>query len=425
MATSYKDYVGDGTTTDFSLTFGYLSQDHISVLVDGSPVTFTWFNSTTVRTDAAPAAAAAVRVKRTTSPTPIVDFVDGAVLFETDLDTSALQAIYIAEEATDAVGNSEADADAAAASAAAALVSETNAAASEAAAAASAALAATFDPTSYYTKVAQDVTDDAQDAAIALKADIASPTFTGVPAAPTAAPATNTTQIATTAFVATEIAAISSGGVDIQTFTSGGTWTKPAGAQRVYVQAWGAGGSGARRDTSPSGGSGGGGGEYRDYMFNASALGATETVTIGTGGVSITAGAVVSGNDGGNTTFGSFLTAVGGAGGVGSGAGGASGATQAGYGADQRNSGAGGVSNTSDPGQGCIYGGGGGGGAQAGAGSGGAGGVSAYGGNGGLGGGQGVNGVAGSQPGGGGGGTRDANSGAGGDGQVIVTSFLG
>ena len=39
------------------------------------------------------------------------------------------------------------------------------------------------------------------------KAPLASPTFTGVPAAPTAATATNTTQIATTAFVAAAIAA--------------------------------------------------------------------------------------------------------------------------------------------------------------------------------------------------------------------------
>lgn len=38
-------------------------------------------------------------------------------------------------------------------------------------------------------------------AALALKANLASPTLTGVPAAPTAATATNTTQIATTAFV--------------------------------------------------------------------------------------------------------------------------------------------------------------------------------------------------------------------------------
>lgn len=38
-------------------------------------------------------------------------------------------------------------------------------------------------------------------AALGLKAPLASPTFTGTPAAPTAAPGTNTTQIATTAFV--------------------------------------------------------------------------------------------------------------------------------------------------------------------------------------------------------------------------------
>jgi hypothetical protein len=38
--------------------------------------------------------------------------------------------------------------------------------------------------------------------AVATKADLASPTFTGTPAAPTASPGTNTTQLATTAFVA-------------------------------------------------------------------------------------------------------------------------------------------------------------------------------------------------------------------------------
>jgi len=43
------------------------------------------------------------------------------------------------------------------------------------------------------------------DAAIALKADIASPALTGTPTAPTAAADTNTTQIATTAYVQTEV----------------------------------------------------------------------------------------------------------------------------------------------------------------------------------------------------------------------------
>ena len=41
---------------------------------------------------------------------------------------------------------------------------------------------------------------------VAAKANIASPTFTGTPAAPTAAVSTNTTQLATTAFVVAEIA---------------------------------------------------------------------------------------------------------------------------------------------------------------------------------------------------------------------------
>ena len=44
---------------------------------------------------------------------------------------------------------------------------------------------------------------------IAGKADSASPTFTGTPAAPTAASGTNTTQIATTAFVAAAVPDIS------------------------------------------------------------------------------------------------------------------------------------------------------------------------------------------------------------------------
>ena len=46
------------------------------------------------------------------------------------------------------------------------------------------------------------------DTAIALKADIASPTFTGTPAAPTASAGTNTTQLATTAYVTAAVAAL-------------------------------------------------------------------------------------------------------------------------------------------------------------------------------------------------------------------------
>lgn len=51
-------------------------------------------------------------------------------------------------------------------------------------------------------------------AAIASKADINSPTFTGTPAAPTASAGTSTTQLATTAFVTTAVtASFPSGGI--------------------------------------------------------------------------------------------------------------------------------------------------------------------------------------------------------------------
>lgn len=70
-------------------------------------------------------------------------------------------------------------------------------------------------PGSNDTKIATDAYADAavlvettaRTTAVALKANIASPTFTGVPAAPTAAPGDNTTQIATDAFVTAAISA--------------------------------------------------------------------------------------------------------------------------------------------------------------------------------------------------------------------------
>jgi hypothetical protein len=55
--------------------------------------------------------------------------------------------------------------------------------------------------------------------ALVLKADLASPTFTGTPAAPTAAPGTNTTQLATTAFVTNAVAAAGGGSVTLVSFT--------------------------------------------------------------------------------------------------------------------------------------------------------------------------------------------------------------
>lgn len=79
--------------------------------------------------------------------------------------------------------------------------------------------------------------------AVASKADTASPTFTGTPAAPTAASGTNTTQLATTAFVAAALQAVYPvGSIYINATSSSnpvtllgfGTW-EAFGAGRVMV----------------------------------------------------------------------------------------------------------------------------------------------------------------------------------------------
>jgi len=56
-------------------------------------------------------------------------------------------------------------------------------------------------PTAPTASAGTNTTQIATTAFVQTKANLASPTFTGTPAAPTAAAATNTTQIATTAFV--------------------------------------------------------------------------------------------------------------------------------------------------------------------------------------------------------------------------------
>lgn len=103
--------------------------------------------------------------------------------------------------------------------------------------------------------------------------------------------------------------------VDVQTFTSTDTWEKPTYGSYALVRMWGGGASGAR-GASEVGfqHTGGGGGEYAEKLFLLSALGSTETVTIGAGGAAkATTG---NGNNGGDSTFGSHLTAGGGKAGI-------------------------------------------------------------------------------------------------------------
>lgn len=106
-------------------------------------------------------------------------------------------------------------------------------------------------------------------------------------------------------------------GINIQTFTASGTWTKPPGANyvKIFAKAGGGGGAGAAAAASGQNTKGGGGGEgsWSESTLLASALTATVAVTVGAGGAGGVAGA--GGSTGGATTFGAYVTTNAGLGG--------------------------------------------------------------------------------------------------------------
>lgn len=106
--------------------------------------------------------------------------------------------------------------------------------------------------------------------------------------------------------------------VNVQTFTSSGTYTPTAGMKYCTLEIVGGGGGSGGCETTGVGeyaaSSSGGAGGYCRKTVSAATIGASQTVTIGAGGTAGAAGSG-SGGPGGTTSIGAIILAGGGAGG--------------------------------------------------------------------------------------------------------------
>ena len=106
MANTYVDYTATASQTDFAFSFPFLEDSHVVVEIDGIDKTittdFTIPSVGLVRLNSGATAGQAVRVKRVSGfDTDLVDFVNGSVLNEADLDKAYLHNRYLNEEAAE------------------------------------------------------------------------------------------------------------------------------------------------------------------------------------------------------------------------------------------------------------------------------------------------------------------------------------
>lgn len=103
MAYSYVRYTGNGSTTNYTFPFPYISTDHIKVRVNATLVTnWSFLSSSTIQFATAPTSGAVIEIRRETpKESAIVNFTDGSVLLERDLDLLATYSLYLAQETKD------------------------------------------------------------------------------------------------------------------------------------------------------------------------------------------------------------------------------------------------------------------------------------------------------------------------------------
>ena len=104
MANSFVRYTGNGSTSSYAVPFSYRAQGDVAVTIDGVATTaFTWDGAgTNITFTSPPANLSSIEIRRTTSQAArLVDYADGSVLKENDLDTDSQQGFFMGQEAID------------------------------------------------------------------------------------------------------------------------------------------------------------------------------------------------------------------------------------------------------------------------------------------------------------------------------------
>lgn len=109
---SIRTFDGDGSQTvwEFNFDGGFISRSHVKIFVTASDGTitlpvFTWIGDSTINVTPAVATGSTLTIYRDTpKDTPMVNYTDGAILSELNLDRSAEQSVFAAAEMVDRFG---------------------------------------------------------------------------------------------------------------------------------------------------------------------------------------------------------------------------------------------------------------------------------------------------------------------------------
>ena len=104
MSLSYVRYVADGTTDEFDVPFDFVNRTHVKVTIDGVPpvLPIRWAGENRIKIADRIAAGSIVELRRETPiSSRLVDFQNGSVLTEEELDTALNQIFFLQQELRD------------------------------------------------------------------------------------------------------------------------------------------------------------------------------------------------------------------------------------------------------------------------------------------------------------------------------------